>query len=253
MTSARFAAGLHPVGAVLLAAVGPIMAVPFVLLHGGGNGLLTIARGTLPLWLFGSTGDGLRTGILSAPARILQGTAPLVFGLVLDRAGPPTALHLSSSLMAASLFALLLLRSSERRAAPAASPSSQTQLDRIEGKLDDILRRLPPPNPGQTAASPAPAQASAAPQEADQPGLLVFARPAPHDQRSLPDVPTDSVGGFVYAGGPLPLSDPSNRGVVHYTGAVGYERQGWLRARELGRVSLVLGAYLSPGLYTLRA
>jgi len=41
-----------------------------VLLHGAGNGMLTIARGTLPLALFGPAGYGLRTGILSAPARI---------------------------------------------------------------------------------------------------------------------------------------------------------------------------------------
>ena len=40
---------------------------PFVLLHGAGNGMLTIARGTLPLALFGPAGYGLRTGILSAP------------------------------------------------------------------------------------------------------------------------------------------------------------------------------------------
>ena len=56
LISARLATGLHPVGAVLLAAFGPVMAVPFVLLHGAGNGLLTIARGTLPLALFGASG-----------------------------------------------------------------------------------------------------------------------------------------------------------------------------------------------------
>jgi MFS family permease len=82
MISARLATGLHPIGALLLAIFGPIMAVPFVLLHGAGNGMLTIARGTLPLALFGPAGYGLRTGILSAPARILQGVAPLIFGLV---------------------------------------------------------------------------------------------------------------------------------------------------------------------------
>ena len=71
------------------------MAVPFVLLHGAGNGMLTIARGTLPLALFGAAGYGLRTGILAAPARILQGGAPLLFGLVLDGGGPFMALLLT--------------------------------------------------------------------------------------------------------------------------------------------------------------
>src|SRR5262249_17928026 len=56
MISARLATILHPIGAVLLAAFGPVMAIPFVLLHGAGNGMLTIARGTLPLALFGPGG-----------------------------------------------------------------------------------------------------------------------------------------------------------------------------------------------------
>jgi MFS family permease len=110
MTSARLATVLHPIGAALLAIFGPVAAVPFVLLHGGGNGLLTIARGTLPLALFGATGYGLRTGLMAAPARLLQGAAPLLFGLVLDRGGPLFALLFSSSLTTASFLTLLMLR-----------------------------------------------------------------------------------------------------------------------------------------------
>jgi len=109
MISARLATALHPLGAVLLALIGPAAAIPFVLLHGAGNGMLTIARGTLPLALFGPAGYGLRTGILSAPARILQGGAPLLFGLVLDNGGPRAALLLSGSLVGLSFFALFTL------------------------------------------------------------------------------------------------------------------------------------------------
>ena len=108
--SARLATVLHPIGAVFLALIGPAAAVPFVLLHGGGNGLLTIARGTLPLALFGPSGYGLRTGILAAPARILQGVAPLLFGLVLDRLGPYAALILSGTLTGFSFLVLLAIR-----------------------------------------------------------------------------------------------------------------------------------------------
>jgi MFS family permease len=117
MISARLATGLHPIAAVLLAVVGAPAAIPFVLLHGGGNGLLTIARGTLPLAMFGAAGYGLRTGILAAPARILQGGAPLLFGLVLDRAGPYWALTLSGTITAASFLALFLLPPSPESAA----------------------------------------------------------------------------------------------------------------------------------------
>lgn len=109
LLTAQLAAGLHPVGAALLAFLGPAAAIPFVLLHGAGNGLLTIARGTLPLALFGPAGYGLRTGLMAAPARLLQGGAPLLFALVLDALGPRAALLLSGTLTALSLLALLAL------------------------------------------------------------------------------------------------------------------------------------------------
>lgn len=110
LVSARLATVLHPIGAVCLTVIGAPAAVLFTLLHGGGNGLLTIARGTLPLALFGAASYGLRTGLLSAPARILQGGAPLLFSLVLDRAGPGYALLLSGTLTSAAFVALLFVR-----------------------------------------------------------------------------------------------------------------------------------------------
>lgn len=109
LITAQLAAGLHPIGAALLAFLGPVVAIPFVLLHGAGNGLLTIARGTLPLALFGPAGYGLRTGLLAAPARLLQAGAPLLFALVLDGSGPRIALLLSGALTLLSLVALLAL------------------------------------------------------------------------------------------------------------------------------------------------
>ena len=121
LVSARLAAGLHPIGALCLTLIGAPGAVLFTLLHGGGNGLLTIARGTLPLALFGPAGYGLRTGILGAPARILQGGAPLLFSLVLDRGGPGYALLLSSALTGASFVALLFVRPPEREPEPVRS------------------------------------------------------------------------------------------------------------------------------------
>jgi hypothetical protein len=83
--------------------------------------MLTIARGTLPLAMFGAAGYGLRTGLLAAPARILQGGAPLLFGLVLDQAGPLAALSLTGLCTGLSFLALLGLRPSGRqRFAPGA-------------------------------------------------------------------------------------------------------------------------------------
>jgi hypothetical protein len=103
---------LHPIGAAALLAIGggPLAAAAFALLHGAGNGLLTIARGTLPLAIFGPAGYGHRTGLIGAPARATQAFAPFLFGLVLDLAGPRWAVMLSSSLMLAALAALFVLR-----------------------------------------------------------------------------------------------------------------------------------------------
>jgi MFS family permease len=115
LVSARLAAALHPVAAAFLAVLGAPAAALFAVLHGGGNGLMTIARGTLPLALFGPAGYGLRTGLLAAPSRILQGGAPLLFGLVLDRAGPLYALLLSGALTSAACVALLLVRAPQHR------------------------------------------------------------------------------------------------------------------------------------------
>lgn len=120
LVSARLATVMHPIAAALLAIVGAPAAILFTLLHGGGNGMLTIARGTLPLALFGPAGYGLRTGLLAAPARILQGGAPLLFSLVLDRGGAYDALLLSGTLAGAAFVALLFVRGPARGVASAA-------------------------------------------------------------------------------------------------------------------------------------
>jgi len=76
LISARIAASLHPIGALALLVLGLPAASLFAILHGAGNGLLTIARGTVPLALFGPIGYGARTGLLGAPARAAQAAAP---------------------------------------------------------------------------------------------------------------------------------------------------------------------------------
>lgn len=110
LTSARIATALHPLGVLALTVIGAPAAAVFTLLHGAGNGMLTVAKGVLPLTLFGAAGYGLRTGMLSAPGRVLQAAAPLLFGVVLDRFGLVAALIVSSGLSMGALAGLLALR-----------------------------------------------------------------------------------------------------------------------------------------------
>jgi hypothetical protein len=105
LVSARIATALHPLGAVVLAITGPAGAALFAVLYGAGNGLLTIARGTVPLAIFGPDGYGERTGLLGAPARAAQAFAPLLFGLLIDRIGT-WATVVSAALCLAALGAL---------------------------------------------------------------------------------------------------------------------------------------------------
>jgi len=118
ISSARIASVLHPIGAVFLVLLGAPGIVAFALLHGAGNGMITIAKGTLPLALFGPQGYGLRSGLLSAPARVLQSAAPFLFGLLLDRVGVG-AVWLSAGLCLAAFASLFALRLHRPAAAPA--------------------------------------------------------------------------------------------------------------------------------------
>jgi MFS family permease len=109
IVSTRLACLMHPLGALVLALTGGTAASAFALCHGGGNGILTIARGTLPLAIFGPQNYAYRLGLIGAPARLAQAVAPLAFGLLLDVMGS-RILIISSALSLAAFAALLLLK-----------------------------------------------------------------------------------------------------------------------------------------------
>lgn len=111
--SAGLAALAHPIGAAVLLLAGAPAAI-FAILHGAGNGILTIAKGTLPLVLFGPHGYGRRQGLLTVPARMAQAAAPFVFGVCLDRWGAD-ALWLSGAVSVSAFVALLLIPRPEPR------------------------------------------------------------------------------------------------------------------------------------------
>ena len=108
VVSARLAFAMHPLGALILALTGGAAAGVFAVFHGAGNGVITIARGTLPLAIYGPKNYAYRLGLLGAPARMAQAPAPLLFGFLIDWMGS-RVLIVSSALSLVALGALFLL------------------------------------------------------------------------------------------------------------------------------------------------
>jgi MFS family permease len=118
LVTARIATAFHPMAGTVLAFFGGPAAVAslFAILHGAGNGMITIAKGTLPLSIFGAAGYGERQGLLSVLGRAMQAIAPFAFGVVVERYGPRWGLGVSVALSLVALAALVALRPSQNPA-----------------------------------------------------------------------------------------------------------------------------------------
>lgn len=127
LISTRIACVTHPIGAAIMALVGGPAAIVFAVFHGTGNGILTIARGTLPLAIFGPKDYGYRLGILGAPARISQALAPLAFSVLIDHLGG-YVLAVSSGLSVMALIALSFVERSHH--SPAVDEKNGTAISR---------------------------------------------------------------------------------------------------------------------------
>jgi MFS family permease len=108
LISTRLACLTHPIGACVIGTFGGGAAAAFALLHGAGNGILTIARGTLPLAIFGPENYAYRLGLIGAPSRICQALAPLAFGLLIEPMGR-WVVAVSAGFSLAALIALMSL------------------------------------------------------------------------------------------------------------------------------------------------
>jgi len=109
LITARLATITHPIGAAVIWMFGGgLAASAFSILHGSGNCVLTIARGTVPLSLYGPENYGYRLGILGAPSRFLSAGAPLGFALLIDHLGAGV-LTVSSMLSITAFLALCFI------------------------------------------------------------------------------------------------------------------------------------------------
>jgi MFS family permease len=119
-----FARGVHPlviarlaVGLLLaafallgLCGVSVPVAATFMVMFGMANGLITIARGTVPLALFGPVGYGALIGRIAGPWLAMQSVAPLVLAFVIERGSDPAALGLTAALALIAFACLSVLR-----------------------------------------------------------------------------------------------------------------------------------------------
>lgn len=109
---ARFAAALLIAGFCVFAIFGisAMTAAIFVIMFGAANGLMTIARGTLPLALFGPKGYGHLVGRLAAPALAVQAAAPIAMALVIEHVSDPAALTLTACFITFAFICFVSIR-----------------------------------------------------------------------------------------------------------------------------------------------
>ena len=113
-TVARLAMALMGCGFLLLVVAGfsTGIAALFAIMFGAANGVVTIARGALPLSLFGPVGYGRVVGRIARPAQICQALSPFVLAYVIDRWSDRAAIEI---LIAMALMALICFSFLRRR------------------------------------------------------------------------------------------------------------------------------------------
>ncbi|MBV8836018.1 MAG: MFS transporter [Alphaproteobacteria bacterium] len=97
-------------GLLALAGFSAPIAVLFAVMFGLANGLSTIARGAVPLALFGATGYGRIIGRIAGPSLIITAVAPVVVAFIAERVSDPAALATAAAFAALSLACFLVVR-----------------------------------------------------------------------------------------------------------------------------------------------
>jgi MFS family permease len=117
--TARLAIGLLVAAFVLLALVpfSAPLAAGFAVLYGMANGLMTIARGTVPLALFGATGYGRLIGRIAGPYLVVQAAAPVCLSFVAERTSDVVGLVVVAAFAVAALVCFAAIRQPPERIA----------------------------------------------------------------------------------------------------------------------------------------
>jgi MFS family permease len=109
---ARAALGMTVFAFMLVAAAG--VSVPtvtaFTIMFGLSNGLATIARGTVPLALFGAAGYGQVVGRIAGPFLIMQSLAPMLMAFVAEWLSDAAALAMTAAFAVVALACFFVIR-----------------------------------------------------------------------------------------------------------------------------------------------
>jgi hypothetical protein len=81
-----------------------------MVMFGMTNGLITIARGAVPLALFGAAGYGHLMGRIGGPFLVMQAIAPLVLAFVAERASDQAVLAVVAGFALISFVGLAAIR-----------------------------------------------------------------------------------------------------------------------------------------------
>jgi hypothetical protein len=117
-----FGARIHPSLTMIIAvsaitvgvALTPILPLGFVaaalMTYGAGIGLVSVARGSLPLYLFGPLEAPVVSGRLGRPIAVTSALAPSIGALLITRLGGTATLAIVAAVAAGSVVAALFLR-----------------------------------------------------------------------------------------------------------------------------------------------
>ena len=115
-----FGASYHPIwtmiascalmlaGLIMLLAGSPLLWLT-ILIYGGGYGIMWIARGTLPLALFGPERYATLMGRLAFPSLIAQALAPSAGALLIERHGADATMAVLTGLAALNVALIAVL------------------------------------------------------------------------------------------------------------------------------------------------
>jgi predicted MFS family arabinose efflux permease len=95
--------------AMAVVPVSVVTAASFVVALSAAMGVISVARATLPLALFGRLGFGSMLGRLTVPQNLAFAAAPLLFAVLIQRLGTSGTLLISAAIQLVALAAMLVL------------------------------------------------------------------------------------------------------------------------------------------------